>query len=86
VVPIFLERGTPSKKFLAPQLILSGTSSLQMCGLARENSEETAGKEILIRDGVVVVVYGDPAHHYMCSIQVVDIILTKVPFRKYHIP
>jgi hypothetical protein len=29
-----------------------------MCGLARENSEEIAGKEILIRDGAVVVVTG----------------------------
>jgi hypothetical protein len=29
---------------------------------------------------------GDPAHHCMCSVQVNDIILTKVPFYKYHIP
>jgi hypothetical protein len=29
-----------------------------MCGLARENIEETAGKEIRIRDGVVMVVAG----------------------------
>jgi hypothetical protein len=29
---------------------------------------------------------GDPAHHCMCSVQAIDIILTKVPFRKYHIP
>jgi hypothetical protein len=28
----------------------------------------------------------DPAHHCMCSVQVVDIILIKVPFHKYHIP
>jgi hypothetical protein len=29
---------------------------------------------------------GDPAQHCMCSVQVIDKILTKVPFRKYHIP
>jgi hypothetical protein len=38
--------------------ILGGISMLQLRGLARENSEQAAIVEVLIRDGAVVLVAG----------------------------